>query len=120
MVESPPLVTPDLKEGVVSVVSYMLERHPEYIEISYCIDTEALYDYILLKIYDYIDGLVEMYEYRLIGNPDLFGTVTKWTPTTGWYEDEEQEYQRFYDIRDCYSIVCQYRDNGWKLLAAEE
>ena len=108
---------PDKRESVTTVLSYRMGKESLILDISFCVDAKEMYDFILLKTVDFIDGLQEMVEYRLIGS-DLFGTIVKWTQETGWESLPKPEVPIYYDIRDCYAIVCDYKSEGWKLAEA--
>ncbi len=104
------------REGVSTISSYTLKNFPLFKFILFCIDEHDLYDFILVKTMDWEGGLKEMEEYRLMGNPDVYGQAYKWSSTTPW-EPLHLETPLAHDIKDCYSLACEYQQKGWEVVS---
>lgn len=103
--------------GGVSVVSaYSLRKFPLFKFILFCVDDQEFYDFILVKTVSWEGELKKMEEYRLIGDPDVYGEAYEWTPDKGWERIEVEE-PVAHDIKDCYSLACKYQHKDWKVVS---
>jgi hypothetical protein len=77
-----------------------------------------MYDYILVKYLDLEYKITRMEQYRLIGNPDMYGDIYVWEEEeSGWVFLEKVRPPKYHDIRDCYTIVCDLQNEGWTLVS---
>jgi len=105
-------------EDIICPLEYFLMRYPEYVTISFCVNTKDLYDYILIKYLDTDHKPTRMEQYRLIGNPKMYGDYYAWEDEKeGWRLVERADNPKYHDIRDCYTLVCEFQNEGWKLIS---
>lgn len=107
---------PISREGVSIISSYNLKNFPLFKAILFCIDENELYDFILVKTITWEGVMEEMEEYRLMGNPDVYGEAYRWVSGEEW-KQLDIEAPIAHDIKDCYSLACTYQQRGWEVVS---
>ena len=107
-------MSPDIEEGIITVVSYNLDKYPKSASLQFCIDTNEMYDFILI-VNRTPDGTIKtMTKYGLMGNSEKYGKVYQWKDGN-WEMTDYSADPIYHDIRDMYSLVCKYQENNWKV-----
>lgn len=105
---------PDKRENVITVIAYEMRKFPKNAVLKFCVDAEQKYDFILIKNFTADGSLRSMTQYCLMGNPEKYGKVYQWKNNEDWTMVSDGK-PIYHDIRDIYSIVCQYQSNNWKV-----